>query len=129
MYHNDTVLLERGRNFDEASRILVDTMTRENGALKWTKEHDSIFEIDKTAMLIFTRKKNDSTPTNTTSRKLQCPPIQIRGQQITPQKSTKHLGIIIDNELRFHKHLAYAIEKGTKWEIRMRRICKTMKGM
>lgn len=128
-YHNDTVLLARGKNFEVASRIIVDMMTRENGALKWAQRHDLIFEIDKTVMLGFTRRKSEGMPTDTTSRKLQCPPILIRGQQIAPQKPTKYLGIIIDDKLRFHEHVAYALENGTKWEIAMRRISKTTKGI
>lgn len=80
-------------------------------------------------MLGFTRRKEHDTNTNTPNGKMQCPPIQIRGQQIKAQKTTKYLGIIIDDELRFHEHVALAMEKGTKWEIAMRRICRTTKGM
>ncbi len=33
-YHDDTVFLARGKNFEEASRMIIDMMTRENGALQ-----------------------------------------------------------------------------------------------
>ncbi len=103
---------------------------RENRALKWAQDHNSIFEIDKMVMLGFTRRKGNNTTTDTTSRKSQCPPILIRGQQIVPQKLTKYLGFIIDNKLRFHKHIAYMTEKGIKQETAMRIIIsKTTKGI
>ncbi len=58
-YCNGKELLARGKNFEEASRTMVDMMTREDGALQWAMDHDMIFEIDMTTMLGFIRKKDN----------------------------------------------------------------------
>ncbi|KAG2737855.1 hypothetical protein P692DRAFT_201666277, partial [Suillus brevipes Sb2] len=43
--------------------------------------------------------------------------------------SHKFLGVIIDDELRFKEHAAYALAKGTKYIMTCQRMIRTTKGM
>lgn len=53
----------------------------------------------------------------------------IEGQTICPQRSTKYLGVIVDNQLCFHEHVTQAIAKGAKWTQAMKRMSRGSKGL
>lgn len=48
---------------------------------------------------------------------------------INPAPSQKHLGIILDQELRFNEHAAYAQAKGLKWVSQFGRLARPKRGM
>ncbi|KAG1787235.1 uncharacterized protein HD556DRAFT_1247207, partial [Suillus plorans] len=56
-------------------------------------------------------------------------PITIRGHRIEPSPSHKFLGVIIDQELRFKEHAAYALAKGTKYVQACGRMTRPAKGI
>lgn len=56
-------------------------------------------------------------------------PMTIKGQTIHPQRSTKYLGVIVDNQLLFQEHIALAIAKGEKWTQAMKRMSRGSKGV
>ncbi|OSX55960.1 hypothetical protein POSPLADRAFT_1106853, partial [Postia placenta MAD-698-R-SB12] len=53
----------------------------------------------------------------------------IAGQPITPSASHKYIGVILDQELRFKEHAAYALGKGQFWAAQLRRLSKPTQGM
>lgn len=53
----------------------------------------------------------------------------IRGNVIRPSPTHKFLGVILDQELRWKEHVAYAIVKGTAYALQLRRLSSTASGM
>ncbi|KAG2119715.1 uncharacterized protein F5147DRAFT_767189 [Suillus discolor] len=53
----------------------------------------------------------------------------IRGSTIHPSATHKFLGVILDQELRWKAYIAYAITKGTKYALQLRRLSSTANGM
>lgn len=57
-YMDDATFLAIGNTFDNTTKILRDIMLQRGGGLKWSKSHNSKFEISKLAVLHFTTKKS-----------------------------------------------------------------------
>jgi hypothetical protein len=55
--------------------------------------------------------------------------INPRGKEIAPVKSHKHLGIVLDQALQWHKQANTAIAKATKWILLFCRLANTWRGM
>ena len=55
-YVDDIALLATGNDFKETTIQLKQLMTKEDGGLQWSKEHNSRFEVTKSAIIHFTRK-------------------------------------------------------------------------
>lgn len=53
----------------------------------------------------------------------------IEGHTIHSQKSTKYLGVIVDNQLHVQEHIALAIAKGAKWMQVLKRMSHGIKGI
>jgi hypothetical protein len=53
----------------------------------------------------------------------------IRGSIIHPSATHKFLGVILDQELRWKAHIAYAIAKGTAYALQLRQLSSTAAGM
>ncbi|KAF8600941.1 hypothetical protein BDV93DRAFT_558829 [Ceratobasidium sp. AG-I] len=64
-YIDDITFVTWGKSFDETHQRLKDMMTREGGALEWSRTHNSTFELDKTACVDFSRKTNIERPSLT----------------------------------------------------------------
>lgn len=61
---DDTTLLARGRTFNEAHRTLKNMMERTNGVFEWSSTYSSPLEMNKLALVNFTRsatKANNAT--------------------------------------------------------------------
>ena len=82
-------------------------------ALAWERRSGATFEGEKTTIVHFTRnlRKQDNNP------------FTIKGQQVTPQQSTKILGVVMDSQLRFKQHIARAATRGLKAAMALRRLC------
>jgi hypothetical protein len=104
-------------------------MERDEGALNWSQTHHAEFKLNKTALIcatcLRTPDPQNKRKTNPTLR----PPITINNTVINPTPSCKFLGVIIDQELRFNAHAAYAIGKGTKYVLACKRLTKPSKGI
>lgn len=116
-YVDDVTYVSWGRTFEETHRNLVDMMDREGGALEWSRTHNSTFELDKTACIDFSRNKATARP-----------PLIIGSQTITPVKSHTLLGVILDQELRWHDQCNKALAKGMKWSTQLTRLAKMSYG-
>ncbi|KAF8440932.1 hypothetical protein L210DRAFT_3326110, partial [Boletus edulis BED1] len=104
-------------------------MEGEGGALRWGEDHYANFEIDKTALLCVSRLRVPDPQKKGKSIPVPRPSIVINGHRIEPSPSYKFLGIIIDHELRFKQHAAYAISKGTKYVLASRRMTRVSRGI
>ena len=55
-YVDDIALIATGNNFEESTQRLKNMMTKEDGGLQWSREHNSRFEVSKSAIIHFSRK-------------------------------------------------------------------------
>lgn len=76
-----------------------------NNALKiienWCVENSLSVNADKTGLVVFTRKHNNTLPAN----------ISIFGKALTQTNSTKFLGITLDHKLNWNKHVDFRLKK------------------
>ena len=126
---NDTAFLARGKMLEEANGKLKNLMEKEGGALSWGERYEAEFELEKTALICVTRGREPDPTNRGKSILVPRPGITVRGHCIEPQRLSKFLGIIIDEELHFKDHAAYAIAKGTKYVLASRRMSRTTKGV
>ena len=68
----------------------------------WRSKHGAKFERSKYVLIHFTRNYNKPTTA----------PIQINEVTISASKEACYLGVIFDQQLRFHLHLQQAIKRG-----------------
>ena len=115
---DDTVFLAIADTFQEAHDILLNMLTRPGGGFDWSKDHNSRFEASKFALMDFTMSKTK-----------QRPQMSIRGATIKPVPSHKFLGVILDQELRWKEHAAYAIAKGASHAMLLCRLSSSSHGI
>jgi len=119
----------RAKSFEEANRKLTNIMERPNGALSWSEAHRAEFELEKTALICLSRKRESDRTDPKKTNPIKRPPIMISGHIIQPSRSHKFLGVIIDEELRFKQHAAQALAKGTNYTLACNRMTRTTKGI
>jgi len=56
-YVDDAMVMAEAENFNEMVETISDFMNRENGRFDWSDSHNSRFEINKSAVVHFTRKR------------------------------------------------------------------------
>lgn len=115
---DDTAFLAIGETFQETHRILRDMLERRRGGFEWSSKHNSRFEPSKFALMDFSLNRSRERP-----------PMTIRGAVITPSPTHKFLGVILDQELRWREHTAYAIAKGAHYAMLIRRISRSAQGV
>ena len=115
---DDMVLVAIARTFQDTHGILTDMLEREGGAYKWSADHNSRFETSKFGLVDFTLSKTKPRP-----------PMKIRGNVITPAPAHKFLGVIVDQELRWKEHAAYALAKGASYAALLRRLSRSAHGI
>ncbi|KAF8550997.1 hypothetical protein OG21DRAFT_1478317 [Imleria badia] len=57
------------------------------------------------------------------------PPMVIRGTTIKPTDSHRFLGVLLDEGLRWHKQVTYAVRRGTAYVLQLRRISLSSNGI
>jgi ribonuclease HI len=126
---DDVALATKGKDFREANGKLEDMMNREGGALEWADSANCEFEIDKFALMGFSKKQ---IPRPFEPRKRQPIPrfgITIRGHRLKPTSSTKYLGVIINQSMSWAEQSAAAMAVGMKWVTSCKRIAKPTQGI
>jgi hypothetical protein len=113
-YVNDAIIAASAKMFTEAHEMLRDMMTRDGGAINWAKQHNSPFEFNKLTLIDFAHS----------CRSIDRPPLMLPDITINPSKSTKYLGVILDQNLKWGEQLAYVQEKGSKWAVQIRRAAR-----
>jgi hypothetical protein len=126
---DDVALLARGNNFQEANRAVEDMLHRQKGALEWARGANCEFEVDKFALVGFSRRQ---IPKPFQPQKRQPAPrfsIKIGNQTVKPTRTAKYLGVHLEQTLSWGTQTAAALEKGTKWAMQCRRIVRPSQGI
>ncbi|KAL7281404.1 hypothetical protein ACG7TL_004717 [Trametes sanguinea] len=104
-------------------------MVRTSGVLAWSRPRKVEFELSKTALVVFSRRREPIPGRPHRTQPIHRPDAVIAGQRITPSTSVKHIGVILDQELRFKEHAQYALGKGQYWATQFQRLAQPSKGM
>ena len=81
-------------------------------ALDWERRSGATFEARKTCIIHFTRK----------AYKLDAQPYMIKDQLVHPKTHAKVLGVIMDPQLKYKEHIAWAATKGLKAAMELQRL-------
>ena len=96
---NDITFLARGKNFSITHAKIHSMMTRPNGAYEWSREHNSLFEMNKLQLKDFSRKKERDPTHKGKMHLITRPPLDLSFSKITLSSTHKLLGLILDQEL------------------------------
>jgi len=114
---DDTALVV-GKSFEETHWKLKDMLERRGGGYEWSTIHNSRFETSKFALMDFSLNRARPRPNMT-----------LCGVTIKSAPMHKFLGVLLDNELHWKAHAAYAIAKGAKYSVLLRRLSATSWGV
>src|SRR5215471_11775100 len=101
---DDSSLIAEADTFEETHKMLADMMTREGGALTWAKDHNSRFELNKFALIDFSKSRVKDESGKRKTKPKPRPILQFANTTITPKKSHKFLGVFIEQDLRWKEH-------------------------
>jgi ribonuclease HI len=118
-YVDDVILTATASTFQQAHEILTSMMTRQGGAIDWTKTHNSQFEYSKLALIDFAHY----------SKKVTRSPLTLPSITIDPSESAKYLGVTLDQGLNWKEQRAYVIGKGAKWTTQISRVTRPSWGL
>ena len=94
-YVDDAILIATAKDFEGTHEILADMMTRRNGAIDWSKNHNSKFEFSKLALIDFAHR----------NKKIHRPHLTLPNTTIMPSRNTKYLGVFLDQHLSWNTHI------------------------
>ena len=80
----------------------------------WKHKHGAQFEPNKYMLIHFTRNTRHDVSAA----------IQLNDTTISPTEEARYLGVIFDQKLKFHAHLAHATKKGTKFALALSSIAR-----
>ena len=127
-YVDDIALIAIGDNLEETTNRLTNLMTKNDGALQWSTSHNSKFEVNKSAVMHFSRKTTQDPITNARIP-LTRPELIIQGQPIKETLTYKYLGIILDPYLNWKAQAQRATANATNWILQYRRLTKPSTGV
>ena len=128
-YVDDVALLAIGSDFDETTRRLEEMMTKDEGGLQWSADHNSRFEVSKSAIVHFSRKTVPSPETDGSRVPIHRPALLLEGQLVKEVGSYKYLGVQIDSHLRWKEQAQQATANATKWILQYRRLTRPTTGV
>lgn len=123
-YVDDIALLAIGGDFVETTARLKNMMEKQRGGLEWSEQHNSRFEISKSAILHLSRKTTLDPEVDNHRIPLYRPALMVNGQIIKEVSSYKYLGVQIDAQLRWKEQAQQAIANTTKWLLQFRRLTR-----
>jgi hypothetical protein len=126
---DDIALIAIGKDFNETTRRLANMMTKEEGGLQWSKEHNSKFEASKSVILHATRRTQKDPEDDHTQIPLDRPTLTLQGQEIKEVQSFKYLGMQIDAQLRWKEQTQRVAANATKWILQYRRLTRPSMGV
>jgi hypothetical protein len=128
-YVDDIALVAIGNDFDELTQRLKTMMTKEEGGLQWSREHNSKFEVSKSVIIHFSRKTAPDPETDHGRIPLERPKLVLDGQEVNEVDCFKYLGIQIDAQLRWKEQAQRATANATKWILQYRRLTRPSTGV
>ena len=128
-YVDDIALVATGPNFAETTKRLKKMMTKEDGGLRWSTDHNSRFEVSKSAILHFSRKAVPDPIIDNGRILMVRPPLTLQGQVVQEVESYKYLGVQIDAHLRWKEQVQRATANATNWILQYRRLTRPSTGV
>lgn len=128
-YVDDITLIAVADSFKDAHKKLKDMMKRAGGAEEWSRDHNSKWEISKFALMDFSQKRRADPLLPGKRTSLERPSLNLNGTEIIPSTSHRYLGVIFDQELRWHQQREAAVAKGAKWTYQFRRLARQSTGV
>lgn len=129
IYVDDTTYIAAAKDFRKAHQKLKRMMTKRSGAIAWALDHNSEFEISKSALVGFTHRQERDPENPGKLRLIPCPPLIIDGHAVPVKSDHKFLGVILDRTLSFKQQEATAIAKGSNFINAFRRLAKPSMGV
>ncbi|KZP15904.1 hypothetical protein FIBSPDRAFT_685577, partial [Athelia psychrophila] len=117
-----------GETFEETNTMLTGMMEDPGGANDWSEAHHAAFEVDKFALVHFTRK-TESVPGTRRRRLLKGPSLTLGDIVIEPQDSAKLLGVHLDRTLKWKVQANAAHAKGMKYMMAAKRLSQGKRGV
>ena len=102
-YIDDIAIIAIGKDFEETTQRIKNLMTKEDGGMQWSKEHNSWFEVSKSVIMHFTRKTIPDPDTEHGRIPLTKPQLSLENQLVKDVDCFKYLGILFDTQLRWNK--------------------------
>ena len=128
-YVDDIALIATGSDFTETNHRLAEMMMKDEGGLQWSRDHNSRFEVTKSAVLHLS-KKTIPDPDEAGGRiPLPRPALTLEQQIVHEVESFKYLGIVIDANLSWKEQAQRATANATKWILQYRRLTKPSTGV
>jgi hypothetical protein len=128
-FGDDVAALARGADILEANGKLVQMMEGEGGALEWARKANCEFEIDKFALIGFTRRMERKPLKPRRRQPVKRHSIRVGRTTIEPTSSTKFLGMLVNQTLSWTEQKIATYAKGACWAAQCRRIAKPMHGV
>jgi hypothetical protein len=130
-YVDDIALVATGDDFEETTQQLKQMMTREGGGLQWSREHNSRFEVSKSAIIHFTRKTIPDPHVEHGRVPMERPKLVLEGQEVKETTCYKYLGVQMDSpsQLCWKEQAQRATANATKWILQYRQLTRPSTGV
>ena len=128
-YVDDIAIIATGSDFEESTNRLKALMTKEDGGLQWSRDHNSRFEVSKSVVMHLSRKTSLDPDSEQGRILLERPKLTLEGQDIQEVNCFKYLGVQIDSQLRWKEQAQRATANATKWTLQYRRLTRPSTGV
>src|SRR5271168_4615466 len=128
-YADDIALVATGSDFQETTKRLKRMMTKDDGGLQWSIDHNSRFEVTKSAVIHFSRKTVPDPEIENGRIRIGRPTLVLDGQVVQEVESYRYLGVQIDSQLRWREQAQRATANATKWILQFRRLTRPSTGV
>lgn len=128
-YIDDVTFIVWGDTFEETHGKLADIMSRRGGALEWSASHNSTFELDKTACIDFTRRREPIPGSPGKTRRVTREDLAWGDNRVNTVPEHLFLGVLLDQELRWEPQVNRALARGTSWTLQLNRLAKSNYGL
>lgn len=109
---DDIAIME---SFEETTNRLNHLMSKEDGGIQWSQDHNSRFEVSKSVVLHVTRKTQQDPEDDAKHIQLDRPKLRLLGKEIEDIENVKYLGVLFDTQLRWTQQAQRATANMTKW--------------
>jgi ribonuclease HI len=128
-YVDDIAILAIGKDFNESTNRLKRLMTKDDGGLQWSRDHNSRFEVSKSVVMHLSRKTRPDPESDQDRIPLERPKLTLDGQEVQEVNCFKYLGVQIDSQLRWKEQEQRATANATKWTLQYRRLTRPSTGV
>jgi ribonuclease HI/endonuclease/exonuclease/phosphatase family metal-dependent hydrolase len=128
-YVDDIAIITTGNDFEESTNRLKTIMTKDDGGLQWSRDHNSRFEVSKSVVMHFSRKTRPDPDSEQDRIPLEKPRLTLEGQEVQETNCFKYLGVQIDSQLRWKEQAQRATANATKWTLQYRRLTRPSTGV